>query len=194
MWAKQIEYESADRVMKIRIARGPSDISFADVVEHLQSDADFRRFFIALLAEIPFAAFRWEAPPVTVASAARPFEFVVLDSPELVCRPDWSAFQEHFENCGTETVVEFRNLGGDAILVVPCPCGPVSAYGHLAVFLREAPDAQRHELLRKVGSAVKRRLGPKPLWLSTAGAGVAWLHVRLDDRPKYYGYGRYRAI
>jgi hypothetical protein len=31
-----------------------------------------------------------------------------------------------------------------------------------------------------------------PEWLSTAGAGVSWLHVRLDDRPKYYGYAPYR--
>jgi Family of unknown function (DUF6940) len=29
-------------------------------------------------------------------------------------------------------------------------------------------------------------------FFSTAGAGVAWLHVRLDDRPKYYGYPPYR--
>ena len=26
----------------------------------------------------------------------------------------------------------------------------------------------------------------------TAGMGVAWLHVRLDDRPKYYGFAEYR--
>ena len=43
-----------------------------------------------------------------------------------------------------------------------------------------------------VGGAVQRRLGTKPVWLSTAGAGVSWLHVRLDDRPKYYGYAPYR--
>jgi len=43
-----------------------------------------------------------------------------------------------------------------------------------------------------VGGAMERRLGPRPVWLSTAGGGVAWLHVRLDDRPKYYGYAQYR--
>jgi hypothetical protein len=26
------------------------------------------------------------------------------------------------------------------------------------------------------------------LWLSTAGMGVSWLHVRLDSSLKYYGY------
>jgi len=43
-----------------------------------------------------------------------------------------------------------------------------------------------------VAEAMTRRIGVKPVWLSTAGAGVSWLHVRLDDRPKYYGFGPYR--
>jgi hypothetical protein len=30
------------------------------------------------------------------------------------------------------------------------------------------------------------RHGPRPLWLSTAGGGVDWVHMRLDDQPKYY--------
>jgi len=42
---------------------------------------------------------------------------------------------------------------------------------------------------------MQRRLTqPVPTWLSTAGGGVAWLHVRLDTRPKYYRYNPYRAI
>jgi hypothetical protein len=41
---------------------------------------------------------------------------------------------------------------------------------------------------------MQRRLNNKPVWLSTAGAGVAWLHIRLDDRPKYYGYTPFRAF
>ncbi len=35
------------------------------------------------------------------------------------------------------------------------------------------------------------RVGDRPTWLSTAGHGVAWLHVRLDTRPKYYRYTPY---
>nr|WP_218152073.1 hypothetical protein [Nitrosomonas communis] len=78
-------------------------------------------------------------------------------------------------------------------MVVPCPRGPITGYGHLGAFLRQAPARQRHSLWRSVGSAMERRLGVKPVWLSTAGAGVSWLHVRLDDRPKYYGYVPYRS-
>jgi hypothetical protein len=65
-------------------------------------------------------------------------------------------------------------------------------YGHLAAFVRGAPAEQREALWRTVGDALSRRLGAKPVWLSTAGAGVSWLHVRLDDRPKYYGHAPYR--
>ena len=61
-----------------------------------------------------------------------------------------------------------------------------------AAFVRHAPERQKHALWERVGEAVERRLGPKPVWVSTAGAGVSWLHVRLDDRPKYYGYAPYR--
>ncbi len=35
-------------------------------------------------------------------------------------------------------------------------------------------------------------ISDRPIWLSTAGGGVAWLHVRLDSTPKYYGYAPYR--
>src|SRR5262249_23024246 len=47
----------------------------------------FRTLFTALLADAPFAAFRWETPALTAATADRPFEFVVLDSPELWASP-----------------------------------------------------------------------------------------------------------
>ena len=35
------------------------------------------------------------------------------------------------------------------------------------------------------------RIDAHPVWLSTAGHGVAWLHVRLDSQPKYYRYRPY---
>jgi hypothetical protein len=47
----------------------------------------------------------------------------------------------------------FPNLGGDAIMVVPCPFTSPSAYGHLAAFVRQAPEAQWHALWRGDGSA-----------------------------------------
>jgi hypothetical protein len=195
MWSKRVESKSAGRVMKIHLERESSPVSYSEVLRRWQTDAEFRTFFIALLAETPYEAFRWETPPITTANVTRSFEFVVLDSPGLARKPDQQAFAEHFDRRDpAETVVTFKNLGGDAILVVPCRCTAKSCYGHLATFLREAPEAQRHELWQRVGAAVEQRLGPKSLWISTAGAGVSWLHVRLDDRPKYYGYAAYRKF
>jgi hypothetical protein len=166
--------------------------SVHDVVRGWQTDASFRTRFNTALADAPFAAFRWETPAVTTATLTRPFEFVLLDSPGLARRPDPAAFAEHFGGA-EQGVAVFRNLGRDAILVVPCPVVDQSAYGHLAAFVRLAPESQMHTLWQAVGAAMVSRVGARPVWLSTAGAGVSWLHVRLDDRPKYYAFGPYRC-
>src|SRR5262249_52829864 len=118
---------------------------------------------------------------------------VLLESPELVRPSDSGAFAEHFAE-GVDSVAVFPNIGGDAIMIVPCPIAEASAYGHLAAFVRAAPESQRHALWQSVAKAMGQRISPKPVWLSTAGAGVSWLHVRLDDRPKYYGFEPYTQL
>jgi hypothetical protein len=193
MWTPRSEQLANGRVIRVAMDFGSSPVSFADVLRHWQDDSDFRTMFMGLLADSPFSAFRWETPPITTATANRPFEFVLLDSPGLASNPDANAFAKHFRAGSQGGVVEFPNLGKDAIMVVPCPNGPISAYGHIGAFVRQAPEPQRHAPWQLVGAAMQRRLGTKPVWLSTAGAGVSWLHVRLDDRPKYYGYAPYRS-
>ena len=192
MWASRATPLSDGRAVKIAIELDSSPVTYADVLTWWQNDAGFRRFFIGELTDAPFPAFRWETPPITIATADRAFEFVLLDSPYLACEPDPSAFAEHFADAPRGAVVEFPNLGNDAIMIVPCPDDSLSDYGHLAAFLRNASESQQHSLWELVGNAMHRRLSTKPVWLSTAGGGIAWLHVRLDDRPKYYGYAPYR--
>ena len=55
-----------------------------------------------------------------------------------------------------------------------------------------------HETIRAVGAEVKSILlsgtSEDPVWVSTNGDGVAWLHVRIDERPKYYAYAPYRKF
>jgi len=108
------------------------------------------------LADAPYSAFRWETPPVTFGSSDRPFEFALLDSPELETEPDPDAFAERFRLAAGD-VISFPNLNHDAILVVPRPLGDSSAYGHIAAFVREAPEAQTHFLWRLVGNLTERR-------------------------------------
>src|SRR5699024_5811122 len=40
------------------------------------------------LAELPFVAFRWETPAMTVGRLDEPFECVAVDDPSLDVRPD----------------------------------------------------------------------------------------------------------
>jgi hypothetical protein len=192
MWSFRNEALHGARGMRFAVDFDAQPASFADAVRAWQNDAGFRSLFNAQLADVPYAAFRWETPPVTDTTITRPFEFVLLDSPGLARHPDAEAFAEHFGAASEEGIVVFPNLGRDAIMVVPCPLTSTAAYRHLAAFVREAPEAQWHALWRAVGEAVSRRAGTRPVWLSTAGGGVSWLHVRLDDRPKYYGFGPYR--
>jgi hypothetical protein len=165
---------------------------FGEVIRAWQEEPAFCAAFNGWLAELPFAAFRWETPSLTAKTVGRTFECVAIDSPDLARAVDMATFARQFREAQGGTVTAFQNLGGDAVLVVPCPMGAEDAYGHLGAFVRKAPEAQRKELWRTVGEAMQRRVSSKPVWLSTAGGGVSWLHVRLDDRPKYYGYAPYR--
>jgi hypothetical protein len=193
MWTTQASSVGLSGAQRFVLRRGSDAASYLEVVEAWQTDAEFRSWFNALLAGLPFTAFRWETPPVSAPTASRPFELVVLDSPGLARRPDPEAFDEYFHSQPDSEVLVFPNLGGDAIMVVPRPVAPASTYGHLAAFVREAPERQHDALWQAVGDAMVRRMSAKPVWLSTAGAGVSWLHVRLDDRPKYYGFAPYRS-
>ncbi len=194
MWTHQSEVLTGQNALRLIPAENAKPITCGVFYERLECSTEFRTWFNALLAGLPYSAIRWETPPATKATLDRTFEFVVFDSPGLAARPDAKAFAEHFQKAKPqEEVVAFPNLGGDAIMVVPCPRIPHSAYGHLASFVRNAPVSQQQALWKRVGSEMRKRVGAKPVWLSTAGAGVSWLHVRLDDRPKYYGYGPYRV-
>jgi hypothetical protein len=192
MWQTNTESESNGRIIKMTISEAENRLRFSDVLRLLSDSADFRRYFNEQLSSLPFSAFRWETLGVKMASLGRHFECVLLDSPELSRTSDVLAFSDYFASHGVDDVAVFPNFGNDAILIVPCPLAVDSAYGHIAAFLRNAPEKQRDALWKSVGQAMTNRLSTQPVWLNTAGAGVAWLHVRLDSRPKYYGYTTYK--
>ena len=186
----QRETIEAGRGQRLRFDGDTGPLSWADCLRGWRNDAGFRERFGQALADAPFEAFRWECLPVTADSIEQPFECVLIDAPELLRKADGSDFTEHFE--ASAPVLRFANLGGDAELVVPRPMAEPAAYPHLGAFLRQAPAAQRDALWQAVAAAVDDCLGVAPLWLSTAGDGVPWLHIRLDSRPKYYRHAPYR--
>src|SRR5262245_16754886 len=178
--------------VRVELNIGSASARYSDVIDAWCADREFCSWFSSVLAGASFDAFRWETPPVDASTATQRFEFALLDSPGLARRPEPDAFKDQFQRNRDGDVLEFSNLGRDAIMIVPRPIAPPSAYGHLAAFVRNAPGSQRVALWCAVGEAMRRRIGSKPVWLSTAGAGVSWLHVRLDDRPKYYGFAPFR--
>ena len=117
--------------------------------------------------------------------------------------PDPDTFKEKFNaNCdGHQHVVSFKNLGGDSVLVSPCPVPSSSSshiflnYAHIALFMRNAEYPQIYHFWKKVGQEMLSRVqDDQVLWVSTSGLGVSWLHMRLDARPKYYTWEPYKHI
>ena len=181
----------APGLQRVRFLRNGAQMTYLAVVHALRDEYAFRNFFHTTLAACPFEAFYWETPGTTKESCLAPFECILRDAPVLTRRAaDPAPFRAQFGDA--TDAVTFQNLGGDATLVAPVPRG--IDYPHLAAFIRQAPAQFRAPLWRQVAFALLRTLGEQPLWLSTSGAGVAWLHVRIDARPKYYTFDAYRRV
>lgn len=195
MFDAEIENIVNKRITKYALKRHDTPLSFLEVLDLWQDNADFRTYYTRLLADSPFPAYLWETPALTQNTMTSPFEFVLINSPGFCSRrTDSRTFENYFTEDTRQGIVSFANLSGDATLIVPSPRTDIDAYGHLAAFVRQAPGSQVDELWQVVGHTVKTHSGKKNLWLSTAGGGVAWLHVRLDSYPKYYAYSPYTQI
>ena len=188
-----------------RLPAGPSTFVYSilrnrvaapwrEVAAGLPRDAALRDLLTELIARGPFSHVFWECAPLTAATADQPFAFALIDAPSLARTEANPA--DFLDALGQqiEPVVQITNLGGDARLLVPRPLVEHRHYGDLCRFLRGAPALQVNALWAALGSAVSQHLaqGGKPLWVSTAGLGTPWLHVRLDSRPKYYRFEDYR--
>ncbi len=196
MWRSRIEELSGRRGRRVVLLDRERVLRYEEVLRLLRLDAAFRDHFIELLAAAPYAAYYWETPPIDRGCAGRPFEQVLIDAPPLAgAGAESGPFEQHFARAtDPEGIAVFPNLGADATLVAPAPRAPEAAYPHLASFSRGAPAAQQHALWGTVGETVERSLSDHLLWLSTAGGGVYWLHIRLDSYPKYYSHTPYRRF
>lgn len=173
---------------------GGAPVSLSAALAALEGDPAFVAGLVAVLAAHPVPAYRWETPRSHAAELGEPLRFALVRDDALArLTADPSPFAPQLARGGE--VVDFDNLGGDAHLIVPAPRGQ-AAWPHLAAFARSAPAALQLALWRRVGACWRAALAEAPAaprWVSTAGLGVPWLHVRIDRRPKYYRHGPYRA-
>ena len=190
-WVAQTSNQQSPSIEKylLQDADGQT-LTYRQFIDHLCQSQEFRSFVNQTLVDSSFKAFRFETPPVTQETFDRDFEFVLLEANYLDGRIDKRSFREHFRK--DRAIVVFTNLSGKSPMIVPCPVGRDQCYGHLANFVRHADDEQTDEFWRVCGEEMAARINEKKLWLSTHGGGVAWLHMRIDSRPKYYGFDPYK--
>jgi hypothetical protein len=175
--------------IKYELYQDEEQLRYDDFLSQLLENDAFRSFWIRLLREVPFNAYHWETPPVSIANKSQPFEFVVSSTPGIDLPPNYSPFEQYFRS--GDKVAVFDNLGGDAKLVAPVPPEEEQNYSHIGTYTKNSSEQEQHALWQKVGQRTQQKISGQPLWLNTAGGGVAWLHVRLDSRPKYYRYQPY---
>lgn len=180
-------------IIKYRIKINGNVLTFKEWINYLKDSNEFISFYIEILRESSYEGFFWEVKPMNSNRLNEAFEFVLVNSRTLPnITADTSSFKEHFKE--EKDVLSFPNLGGDAQLIVPNQISNSSNYTHLARFVRNAPLNQVVNFWRKVGEEYERLIGNETKWLSTAGLGVYWLHVRIDSRPKYYRFNDYRTL
>jgi hypothetical protein len=184
-----------EAAIRIEIAKGDRPATVQSVLDALKTDPRVGSWFGARLKALPWGAFYWECPALTTATLGDPFECVALEAPSLMgqtAEPD--AFRAHLDEAPPGLLVAvFPNLSGDAVLVVPKEGNKGRGYAHLGAFLRSASQAQIAAFFSALASQGLGLCREGPAWISTAGDGVAWLHGRVDRRPKYYRHSPYRA-
>ena len=178
----------------IQILVDEEPMTFLQVFNAWQKNKDFVLWYNQLIAGNGlFEAIYWEHPPICNLNINNVYEMTFSDARSLRnVYADRDAFAEHFK--ADKTVVDFDNLRGDAHLVVPCPNSLVKDYTHLCAFTSRATEIEVISFWKRVGECCcNYMMGDEKRWLSTAGNGVYWLHVRLDTRPKYYKSRKYRT-
>merc|ERR1712228_274617 len=124
-----------DKVMKYEF-----DKSYKDFLKEVKKNEPVLKEFIRILKDSNFGAYFFETPKVTSSTVEKKiFEFVLVKAEALEgVKAEEDTFKSYFDKCGGESnVAAFENLGGDAMLVAPCPQENWD-FSSLATFMRTA--------------------------------------------------------
>jgi hypothetical protein len=179
-----------------------NSIKYEEFLMQLETNPQFREFLTRTIIASGAESFFWECIPVSFEMlTSTSFQFMIIPT-SFQGSPDVQSFSSQFQSASPDdSVICFKNLRGDADLVVPCPPSvsqnDLNHFTHLGSFLRHGHPAQIDEVWKKTAEAIQRRLLDSKedfVWLSTHGKGVYWLHIRLDSEPKYYQCQEYKMI
>jgi hypothetical protein len=90
--------------------------------------------------------------------------------------PDEKPYRKYILEAGKKLSTDFKNLSGDTVLVIP-----VKPYSNIYQFAKNGSEREWLALFRRVVKNFK-----KGQYISTHGHGVSWLHIRIEDYPKYF--------
>lgn len=181
-------------------------LSYKNFIENLlQENENFLKVFFESLEDATWELdnYFWECIPVSRETIDKRFEFVVTKSISLERNEkrdqEFLTFKDHLVKSEDDHVTSFLNLGKDAILIVPIPKRinkrNFVQYKNISQFIMNShkfPD-QQISFWKEVAIRLNENLKDNiPLWLSTDGLGVNYLHVRIDFSPKYYSWKEYR--
>lgn len=155
---------------------------------NLMTDKKYILKFIKILQEIPFEYYVLQTPCFQKNNL---FEFVIINKPELKkMKLNTTVYKKYFNN---NKVTSFLNLTGDTTLIVPQILSNVdkNIYLNISTFSKNAPINQQILLWKKVIDEIKKC--KHKCFLSTHGLGIGWLHIRIDESPKYYLYDNYKG-
>ncbi len=184
----------SNSVYEYHVEREERVLTYGDVLDLWDSCSQFTEFYLSLFSRSGFDSYIWETPPVSKETVQQPFRFIIQNIPEPQAA-DRDTFKAFFDpDNDNHGVVVFDNLGNDAKLVVPSPINEDAEYSGLAEFLRGGTPEQKREIWRVLSAQIKARLSHHPVWVSVAAGGVSWLHIRIDDAPKYYRYDEYSGM
>ncbi|MGK0388424.1 MAG: hypothetical protein ACI94Y_001153 [Maribacter sp.] len=177
---------------RIRIEQKNKLLTFREVFNYWQTSTNFIEFYIDSLIALNYDEFFWEHPALKEEYLDKSYEFIVQKSISFSKRNvDENAFSNYINS--DKQVAVFDNLGRNAKLIVPTKKIPIDTYKHMGNFIRNAEKIQIIEQFNQLSKAILSEVGAgRLIWVSTAGLGVIWLHMRLDSRPKYYRTNSYK--
>lgn len=184
----------AKSVFQFQIKHQNQWLTIGQVVDLWRHSSAFRNFYTQILREVPYFGFFWENRPMSRANLSETYQFVILKTTAFNGKKATpKPFEDYFGEATDITC--FPNLSNSAQLVVPCPSQVYpDGFAHLGSFIRNASEEQINAFWQCIGHQLQQHFEARevPVWLSTSGLGVYWLHARLDDYPKYYAYEGYK--
>lgn len=155
--------------------------------ENLKNNEIFRNDIINIFMECEHDNVYWEFPPFFLETKQNVAKFAIIKCGNFG-KSNSASFKNFLNNKKDNEIVIFKNLSGDTDLITINSVDPENPnFCHIMKFMKNSSHKNKHQLLKTIGKEMlKYSNNIDPIYLSTHGHGVPWLHVRISKFRKYY--------